>query len=331
MKHLMLLSFSAFFLLMACKPKTVDAPAGDSATYACPMKCEGDKVYMEPGKCPVCGMDLVPIDPSATAVQYKMNLNLSPNPATAGQVTRLSFKPQITGNETAAVPLDEVHEKKMHIIVVSKDLGWYDHIHPEYQADGSYLIEETFPTGGDYIIFADYVPTGSTTQIERLTLNVTGEPKKAEQFTSQSLSTKTDVYDVKLVPAGGMFMTNNMNHLAVEVSEKGKPVTNFENVMGAKGHLVIISGDGQKYLHVHPDEVDGKLDLHAQFETPGVYRAYFQFQTNGKLHTSYFTLDVKEGKAGELNAGDNHHDHGDGEHQHDAGSHQHGEGEEHKH
>ena len=26
--------------------------------YACPMKCEGDKTYDKPGKCPECGMDL---------------------------------------------------------------------------------------------------------------------------------------------------------------------------------------------------------------------------------------------------------------------------------
>ena len=30
--------------------------------YACPMHCEGDKTYTEPGDCPVCGMHLVPID-----------------------------------------------------------------------------------------------------------------------------------------------------------------------------------------------------------------------------------------------------------------------------
>ncbi len=28
--------------------------------YYCPMRCEGDKMYDEPGDCPVCGMDLVP-------------------------------------------------------------------------------------------------------------------------------------------------------------------------------------------------------------------------------------------------------------------------------
>jgi hypothetical protein len=116
--------------------------------------------------------------------------------------------------------------------------------------------------------------------------------------------TETDGYRVQLVPVAGRFLTNNMNHLGVEVTQNGNPVTNFENIMGAKGHLVIISGDGQKYIHVHPDEVEGKLDLHAQFDQPGIYRAYFQFQTHGKLHTSYFTLDVKEGKPGEIETHD---------------------------
>lgn len=27
--------------------------------YACPMKCEGEKTYEEPGSCPKCGMELV--------------------------------------------------------------------------------------------------------------------------------------------------------------------------------------------------------------------------------------------------------------------------------
>lgn len=30
-----------------------------STEYVCPMKCEGEKTYEEPGSCPKCGMDLV--------------------------------------------------------------------------------------------------------------------------------------------------------------------------------------------------------------------------------------------------------------------------------
>jgi transcription initiation factor IIE alpha subunit len=30
----------------------------NAKTYACPMRCEGDKTYAQTGKCPVCKMDL---------------------------------------------------------------------------------------------------------------------------------------------------------------------------------------------------------------------------------------------------------------------------------
>lgn len=30
--------------------------------YQCPMRCEGDKKYDEPGNCPVCNMKLVLVD-----------------------------------------------------------------------------------------------------------------------------------------------------------------------------------------------------------------------------------------------------------------------------
>lgn len=38
---------------MALKEKEIQ-----KTVYYCPMKCEGDKTYDKPGKCPVCGMSL---------------------------------------------------------------------------------------------------------------------------------------------------------------------------------------------------------------------------------------------------------------------------------
>lgn len=40
--------------------KTKDALAMND--YQCPMKCEGEKVYHEHGKCPKCKMDLKKLD-----------------------------------------------------------------------------------------------------------------------------------------------------------------------------------------------------------------------------------------------------------------------------
>ncbi len=38
-----------------CDKHKTDATA---VVYQCPMKCEGDKTYDKPGKCPTCGMEL---------------------------------------------------------------------------------------------------------------------------------------------------------------------------------------------------------------------------------------------------------------------------------
>lgn len=44
----------------------------DEGQYICPMRCEGDKTYPQPGSCPVCNMDL-------QLVQEELVQAISPN------------------------------------------------------------------------------------------------------------------------------------------------------------------------------------------------------------------------------------------------------------
>lgn len=48
--------------LTACKNNTSKSQSDGAVAYQCPMKCEGDKTYAEPGSCPVCKMDLREIE-----------------------------------------------------------------------------------------------------------------------------------------------------------------------------------------------------------------------------------------------------------------------------
>ncbi len=308
---------------MYLEPAKVDA----NAAYACPMHPEvtgkmGDK-------CSKCGMDLEPVKANAaTANQYKMAFSSNPGTLEVGKAATLSFKPEIVGMANAAVPLDLHHEKKIHLIVVSKDLAWFDHIHPDYQADGSYQIkmlgkgdkftngrghnEMMFEGGGDYVLFADYMPTGASGQLERIPLAVSGTPYKPVTFSKEKLTSTVDGYTVTLQPNGGKFLTNNQMHIEGTVMQGGKavPAESFENYLGAKAHVVVIHSDTKEYLHVHPDVAAGKLDLHATFEQPGIYRGWLQFQTGGKVHTADFVFNVAEGKPGEAG---HDHEHGAGD------------------
>tara|TARA_R110002073_G_scaffold8207_7_gene45893 strand:+ start:180 stop:896 length:717 start_codon:yes stop_codon:yes gene_type:complete len=49
-----------------CKEATLNKK--EATLYQCPMKCEKDKVYHEPGSCPVCKMDLRPLNTTSSKV-----------------------------------------------------------------------------------------------------------------------------------------------------------------------------------------------------------------------------------------------------------------------
>ena len=49
-----------------------------TGTFYCPMQCEGEKTYAQPGDCPVCGMDLVEEQNSASASSVEWTCPMHP-------------------------------------------------------------------------------------------------------------------------------------------------------------------------------------------------------------------------------------------------------------
>jgi hypothetical protein len=303
---------------------THDEASAEEETYTCPMHPE---VTGKKGdECSKCGMDLVLVDKQASKNEYFMDFKAIPS-VEAGKPTVLSFTPKIKENEGEMVPLDLQHDKKLHLIVVSKDLSYFDHIHPEFQANGSYDIsvlakgqsytnsqftnETKFEQGGDYVLFADYLPSGATHQLERIELNVAGTPYQPKQFKAAKTVSNVDGYEISLIPEGGRFLSKGTMHISGIVKKNGKeiPADQFENYLAAKAHVVMISEDTKDYLHVHPEVVDGRLDLHTEFGKTGIFRGWLQFQTDGKVHTADFVVKVEEGSAPKS-------EHGTAEHKH---------------
>jgi hypothetical protein len=132
-------------------PATEAAHAG-THTYSCSMHPE--VVSEQPGSCPKCGMTLEHTDGAASnGKAYRMAFTPPATPLMAGQPATLSFQPQQADDEKAPVPLATVHEKKIHLIIVSRDLSQFHHEHPEFKASGRYDVPFTFPAGGDYVMF----------------------------------------------------------------------------------------------------------------------------------------------------------------------------------
>jgi hypothetical protein len=326
---------SAFFIASCGKTDSHDHTESDHAhehkddgdqedAYACPMHPE--ETGNKGDKCSKCGMELELVDKKSSSNEYFMDFKAIPA-VEAGKSAVLSFTPKMKGNENEVVPLDVQHDKKLHLIIVSKDLAYFDHVHPDYQASGSYDItvlpkganysknvftnETKFEQGGQYVLFADYLPSGSSNQVERIELEVAGAPYQPKTFKQEKTTATTDGYEVSLVPAGGKFLSDGMMRISVIVKKDGKEIAAdlLENYLGAKAHAVMISEDTKDYLHVHPEVSEGRLDLHTEFGRPGIFRGWLQFQTEGKVHTADFVVKVKQGTAADGEHGGEDHNH----------------------
>ena len=280
-------------------------------TYACPMHPEA--TGKEGDLCPKCGMKLVHNDNAgkSNGKTYLMNFKATPATVEAGKAAQLSFTPGVKGKEGELVPLDLHHERKIHLIVVSKDLSYFEHIHPDYQASGSYDVavlpsnkgysaganknETHFAKGGDYLLFADYAPTGGSPQLEKINLTVGGTPYTPVSYSAPKLSDTAGDYTLDLVPESGKFEVGKMTHIQGVLKKGGKDVdaSTLENYLGAKAHVVVVGVADKNYLHVHPEVENGKLDLHTTFEKAGVYRGWVQFQADGKVQTTDYVLVVE--------------------------------------
>lgn len=68
----------------------------------------------------------------------------------------------------------------------------------------------------------------------------------------------------------------------------------LERYLGAYGHLVVVREGDLGYVHVHPEPelVDGTVKFWLTAPSSGRYRAFFDFQVGGTVHTAEYTINL---------------------------------------
>lgn len=225
--------------------------------------------------------------------KFEVKITSEPSVIEAGNLTKLYIS--ITENGKS-VPLEVVHEMKIHLLIVNEELTWFDHIHPEEQPDGSYTVTETFPSAGKYLLFTDYRPEGGNTSVNKQIVEVKGIeiPQNTEMKTK--LISRINGYTVTLLN-GNDFKTNRWQGLQFSVEKDGKHLEekDMQNYLGAAAHIVMISKTENDFLHIHPVS-DSRFPIYAEthIEKTGLYRMWVQFRLNDMVHTADFTVTVAE-------------------------------------
>lgn len=279
------------------------------------------------------------------------NQNSGNAPVEIGTTHTVEFKTepgQIRANESAtlaftvkdskgvvAKDLQIVHEKPMHLLIVSKDLAEFYHVHPEPSADGSYRVQHTFPNGGDYKLYADFTPANANQVVERIDLTVSGAERPKVALVADARFEKTvDGLKVTMKPSEKIEAGQELTlDFAAFDAATGKRATDLQNYLGELAHFVIISEDMVDFVHAHPmakgEKMDGmKMDgekakdhnanghahgddlqstgkpsssevsTHTTFPRAGLYKLWAQFQRGGKVISIPFIVNVPAGKAG---------------------------------
>ncbi|GIJ20605.1 copper resistance CopC family protein [Micromonospora lutea] len=188
-----------------------------------------------------------------------------------------------------------VHDKPLHLIVVGRDLGGYQHLHPTMAADGTWSVPLKLTRPGGYRIYADFTVTTGDGRELPLVLGVDhevpGNYEPAGLPPSQPQAT-TGPYTVSMAGTPTIGMTVPLT-FRVDRDGATEPAR-LERYLGAYGHLVVVREGDLGYLHVHPEPelVDGTVTFWLTAPSTGRYRAFFDFQVDGKVHTAAFTINL---------------------------------------
>jgi hypothetical protein len=245
-----------------------------------------------PGKCPRCGMTLVPGIPDQ--VEYPMDLKLTPRNFRAGQKVQLEFDVSDPKTGKPVRDFQIVHEKLFHMFLVSQDLQFFVHDHPVFGKDKVFRFEAVLPKPGMYRILGDFYPQGGTPQLVAKTLIVPGgnldlTPAKLE---SDLAPKQCANMRVELVTEPPQPLAGFKTLLFFKVS----PADGLEKYLGAWGHMLAASEDLIDLIHNHPFLADGgpQLQFNMIFPRATTYRIWVQFQRKGVVNTAVFNVPVHE-------------------------------------
>jgi hypothetical protein len=208
----------------------------------------------------------------------------------AGSPSTFAFR-IVDDNGAAISGFQQLHDRPLHLIVLSRNLVDYLHLHPTMDADGRWTVGLPALTPGSYRVYADFQPNGA----ENLTLGTDLlVPGTATAATTPAPSRVATIDDYTVAMSGTPHVGDAELRFNVEL---GGTIVHTDPYLGAAGHLIAIRQGDLAYLHVHPHEDTNNpvVTFTGEFPSAGTYRLFFDFAHGGTVHTAAFTVVVPEG------------------------------------
>jgi hypothetical protein len=217
-------------------------------------------------------------DPKA----YHLTLTSEPQAPQAGEQVVVTL--ELTDAYGAPVSdFEIVHDKKLHLIIVRAGLDKFTHTHPEPGSEGTMVTAMTFPEGGTYYFYADFTPRDGQGVTLMAELRVEGQGPTVPPLAPYVPGM---VQTGELLADVGVSQTQGLHQISFSLKDLSEaPITDLQPYLGAMGHLVILSADGQRYVHAHPADAGdpATVAFNVVFPGPGIYKGWGEFQRGGTV------------------------------------------------
>lgn len=195
-----------------------------------------------------------------------------------------------------------VHERPIHLMIVSVDRGEFAHIHPEVGTDDRWRVAHTFSYGGRYRVYVEFTLPGEAMRTEQFDVAVEGpaRPASVPPMATPALLT---------LDAPGNIRTHEDADLHFRVAGN----EDLQPWLGAWAHVAILGEGLSSFVHAHPLTAgasaiqESEAHTHAaqaygprprqivvpvSFATPGIYKLWVQVQVAGEVRTMPFQVRV---------------------------------------
>lgn len=193
---------------------------------------------------------------------------------------------------TPELGFDPVHERRLHLIVVNRELTSFHHLHPALGGTGTWSVDLPALPAGSYRAIADFLVAGGPRLALGTDVGVPG-PYHPDRLGAPRPQVAVDGYAVTLATEAG---DGGEVVATLTVHRNGRPVPDLEPYLGARGHLVAIRAGDLAYAHVHPvgstdsAPADGAVRFDATLASAGRYGLFLDFKHGGTVHTAAFTF-----------------------------------------
>jgi len=248
------------------------------------------------------------------------DVTLDMKPATIIAGTSAAMTVRIKASDGSPLKgITVMHERILHAVIISKDLNFFAHIHPEdigpvtseMITNASFPLLFTFPRPGDYLLGLDFAADDGFYS-RTFSLHVAKAPVMGRPMIDLSRKKYFGDYQVSLSFSPESVHSGEDMTLRYVIEKSGKPVTNLEPFLGASMHLAVVSEDLKVFIHAHgsvpgsphdhhdhmhaapaPEKFGPEVDSDIVFPQKGVYKIFSQVKHQGKVLLLDFMVNVE--------------------------------------